>query len=197
MEFHVDNISIFRSYIETRLTNPGDFFQILFMVRTKDGHSKTEVIGFKYLYSVKDLDDNIEYIKNKCAKRNARCYIKVNKRNDEVVSANLLRYIVDKHLKKEYQLLPSSYSHSVAVSPAPGNKLFIVDIDDITQCDTIVKELQRIRDMNRMSPQEGDFITIKTRNGVHLLVPPFHISEFNKTFKDVIVHKDAESLLYY
>ncbi len=194
---HVDNISQFRSYIQTRLTSPGDFFQILFMVRTKDGHQKTEVIGFKYLYSVKDLDDNIEYIKDKCAKRNARCYIKVNKRNDEVVSANLVRYVVDKHLRKEYHLLPSAYSHSVAVSPAPGDRLFIVDIDDVKQYESVVKELQRIRDINKMSPQEGDFITVKTRNGVHLLVPPFHISEFNKKFKDITVHKDAESLLYF
>jgi hypothetical protein len=67
---------------------------------------------------VKDFDDNTEYIKDKCMKRNARCYIKVNKRNNEIVSANLVRYIVD-------------------------------------------------------------------------------VSEFNKTFKDVNVLEDAESLLFY
>lgn len=194
---HVDNIDQFRSYIQSRLTEKGDFFQILFMQRSKDGHEKTEVIGFKYIYSIEDLDKNIDYIKNKCITRNARCYIKVNKRNDEVVSEGMLRYVVDKHLRKEYHLLSSAYSHAVAVSPAKGDRLFVIDIDDINQYDDVVKELQKIRDFKRMSPQEGDFITIKTRNGVHLLVPPFHISEFNKTFKDITVHKDAESLLFY
>lgn len=194
---HVDNIAQFREFIKTRLTEPGDFFQLLFMQRSKDGHEKTEVVGFKYIYKVEDLDDNIEYIKNKCITRNARCYIKVNKRNDEVVSEGMLRYVVDKHLAKQYHLLPSAYSHAVATSPAKGNRLFVVDIDDVSQYDAIVKKLQEIRDLKRTSPQEGDFITVKTRNGVHLLVPPFHISEFNKTFKDVTVHKDAESLLFY
>src|SRR6185436_20243724 len=90
---HVDNIYQFREYIRTRLTEPGDFFQILFMQRSKDGHAKTEVVGFKYLYSVEDLDKNIDYIKQKCIARNARCYIKVNKRNDESVSESMLRYV--------------------------------------------------------------------------------------------------------
>lgn len=194
---YVDNISQFREFIRTRLTQSGDFFQLLFMQRTKDGHPKTQVIGFKYIYTVEDLDNNVEYIKNKCITRNARCYIKVNKRNDEVVSEHLLRYVVEKHISKQYHLLPSAYSHAVSVSPAKGDRLFVVDVDDVSQYDQIVKKLQEIRDAGRMSPQEGDFITIKTRNGLHLLVPPFHISEFNKDFKDVTVHKDAESLLFY
>jgi hypothetical protein len=194
---YVDNINQFREYIRTRLTEPGDFFQILFMQRTKDGHAKTEVIGFKYLYSVDDLDKNIEYIKNKCISRNARCYIKVNKRNDESVSEGMLRYVVDKHLRKEYHLLPSAYSHAVAVSPAKGNRFFVVDIDEPSLYNSVVKKLQEIKESDRMSPYEGEFITVKTRNGVHLLVPPFHISEFNKTFTNITVHKDAESLLFY
>ncbi len=194
---HVDNILQFRSYIRSRLTDTGDFFQILFMIRKKDGHPKTEVIGFKYLYSMKDLDDNIEYIREKCITRNARCYIKVNKRNDEIVSENLVRYIVDKHLKKEYHLLQSAYSHAVGVSPVIKNRLYIVDIDDISQYELVIKELVRIRIMGRMSQQEDDFIAVKTKNGMHLLVPPFDISEFNKTFKDINVLKDGESLVFF
>lgn len=196
-ETHVDNILQFRSYIQSRLTNDGDFFQLLFMTRKKDGHPKTEIIGFKYLYSVKDLDDNTEYIKDKCMKRNARCYIKVNKRNDEIVSANLVIYIVDKHLRKDYQLLPGAYSHAVGVSPVSENKLVVVDIDNVDQYDSVINELNRIKSLKRMSPREECFITVKTKNGIHVLVPPFDISEFNKTFKDINVLKDAESLLFY
>ena len=200
-EEHVDNFELFRKHVSSQLVSPGDFFPLLIMTRKKDSNDSTEIIATKYIYKVEDLDLLTEYIKKTCIENNARCYIKINKRNEVVISENMVRYIVDKHLNKEYKLIPGAYSHIVGVTPAShNNKLYLIDVDDISQHQQILEILDLIKNNKRM--QKGDIITVKTKNGLHLLVPPFDIETFKneycfKFMSDIVVNKDGDSLLFY
>ncbi len=192
---HVDNLDQFRTYIKERLTEPGDFFPVLFMTRAKDGHDKTQLLDFKYIYSLDNFNRQIENIKSTCISKNARCYIKINKRNDEDISRELVRYTLDKHLKKEYHMMSGAYHHIIGVTQTKGPKLYLIDLDDTSLLDQVLAELQKIKEEKHMA--DGEIITVRTRNGLHLLVPSFDTVLFKKTFKDVTVYKDADSLLYF
>lgn len=183
-----------------KFENPYDFYTIEIIKRRKDNLPNEEFVqSSKKLkfYSVESLEQYISTEKEIieiCEANNARAYIRLNRRNKKKIIVQLLKalatYIADENYNYNYKKLYESICGKFHSDKEPT---WIVDVDTkdgdyVTELVNFIKE----------SYNYYYFLeTIETVNGYHFICSPFHNREFRSRFRDIELHKDNPTLLFF
>jgi hypothetical protein len=126
----------------------------------------------------------------------------------------MVRYVVDKHIKQEYDKMLNAYDHIVGITSVKKGKYYMidVDVDDIRINSSFLKEFEKVlmnslyilRIQERMP--EGEIIKVPTKNGFHILTPAFSTDQLQQIIRIELpeyhthvsydIKKDAETVLY-
>lgn len=188
------------------------FFHCQIVRRVKDYKDKGErpkenPISTYIIKSKEHLEKIEEEIKLLCEHRGARAYINVSGKDFSTMQTLMLSRIAeDVHLGIVRN--PTKYVNSTAGILKSRDARWIVDIDDCSQLSSIKKEILKLycirydKDCNSdkdLEEMERLYILaeIPTRNGIHLIVKPFHLQLFKDVFPNVDVHKNSAGTLLY
>ena len=98
----------------------------------------------------------------------------------------------------------SAYASCAGKYQSEKNKTWIVDLDwkDIPQgftkdiyIDSVISSINSITKSYKPDAIQN-IVKIQTMNGMHLIVSPFRLDEFEKHWPGIDVHKDNPSVLY-
>ncbi len=207
----VDNFNVIGTFLaECVLHTDGHFVQILVMQRKKDDgpahrtstHGRNKVLLQRNVYTVQALRDMRADIISMCVSEHARCYIHVNARSDEQVSAQMLKYTVDTHLSKSYGKMEHAYTHVCGMTQVHNNQYYLVDIDfntpDVHDQITVNAVVASIEEFQReRRARTGRVWQIPTPNGWHVLAPSFDVVRFGQHHPTVgNVNKNALTLVF-
>ena len=200
------------SFLESRLNDlkPGEFYPVIVLKRRKDNPEMKKGCKIVYrtnIYTLNDLNETKVKIIENCRLHNARCYVKINKRSDEKVSGELIKYVLDRHLKKEFHFAREAYDHCVGISDASETRYFLIDVDvegeTTTPIEEAVEEIEKCLNGLKILKRMKDFpiCKLRTKNGYHVLAPGFDSKTFGETVKTfpkitMSIRKDADTLLY-
>lgn len=175
------------------------FFHCQIIRRNKDQHGlENKTIKTYFIRSKEHLIKLESEIKTLCELFKARAYINIAPKSFVSLQNLLLLMLAERNfnnnISNPYKLL-----NSAAGTLKPEKARWIVDIDDLSKERIIkekVNELLSVDLNNRLNPNYLHF-DIPTKNGIHVITPPFNTKEFHKVFPTVDVHKNNPTLLYY
>lgn len=186
-------------------SDPDTYYLVEIIKRSKDGEGKraTEIIDTIFLYENKNrLEEKIEKIKILCSTFKAKAYIYLNRRSFEKTAVNTLlqasKYLESKNFRA-FLKLPYKVS---GISPAEKkeNKKWIVDVDDSDETNLNVYSgmVKYCLDEDKKKVVS----VLKTKNGFHIITPPFNLKIFRAVEEDeglskITVYKESPTLLYY
>lgn len=176
------------------------FYHAQIVKRAKDHkpiNVKESEIHTYLIRDQKHLEDVMDEIRMLCELYGARAYINVSPKSFDGLQRDMLMQLA-KNLTENITQDPRKVLNSCAGSLKSKFPKFLIDIDDVSQCDAI-KEWLRTYYKDRFNLDgDGIYATIPTKNGLHFIVEPFNRDLFGKAFPNVDVHKNSMgTLLYY
>jgi hypothetical protein len=193
----IDNLKLIKPLLN--FENEGDFYMLYVLKRKKDqpegqrdNHQSVRTIRSYCIKSVEQLEQRYDEVITLCEVFKARAYIYVQKQNHKDVALSMMVNLASRIQEGNYEqqgLFDSVVGHVRTV-----NKRWIVDID--TKDEETVTRIARLVDNARpIGPKiEG---VIPTKNGYHLITDRFDITEFDKHYSHIDIHKRNPTLLYY
>ena len=201
----VNNFDLFRDKLISQL-NENEFCFIQVLVRRKDGHNESGVSGNNHnrlikFYTIKNINEYdrfIDEIKLLCHVFNARAYIHPTKRNFIEVANELFRIFAKIYTDQNYSNLKRCYSTACGRSFVKKDKKYIIDLDDEYASDDKIKEITEFIN-NKCAPLniKKTLYMVPTVHGIHLICKPFNTATFLNEYKNIDIHKNNPSLLYY
>lgn len=189
------------------------------------GNMHSRSIKDYFIKSIDHLNDVEEDIKTLCNTFNVRAYIRLNKRNYKGIALQMLKHIAEQAASGETYSSPFHMVASAAgTSCAAGkDKTWLIDVDKeyvpyvdeiremILQCEPNPENIEKYR-MNLIDKEmakqwyiNNKFFTVPTKNGLHIICPPFNRQTFLKLWsksdnlKDlpvVDIHPDNPTLIF-
>jgi len=186
---------------------PGTFYFLQILKRRKDnpdlGKDMIHIADY-YIDSLAKYDDLKPMVIRQCEAENARAYFRLNRRDEKRVASEALKLMVEYVLSENYKPAKSVYASCAGKYPSEKNKTWIVDLDwdGIPQgftkeiyIDSVIFSIEAITKSHK--PDAVQNITrIQTMNGMHLIVSPFRLDEFEKHWPKIDVHKDNPTCLF-
>jgi len=178
-----------------------DFYIIEIIKRKKDNSSmlKSEKLLDVYeIGSIEDLEKHKTYIIEKCTEKNARAYIRLNKRSHKKVALEMLRELANRVANDDYNIR-NIYHSTMGKYHSDKNKKWIIDLDgdDVNLKDDVLKTIIKIRFNYHIEIENFYYEEIPTKNGIHLIVYPFDLAKFKKIYPNIDIHKDNPTILYF
>lgn len=200
----VDNFDLIRPMFYFNEVN-NMFFHCQIVQRAKD-HKPNKVkegaIRTYFIRSTEHFDRIKDEIILLCEHYGARAYINVAGKDFEDMQKSMLKHLA-RNVADDVIQNPKKVINSIAGKLKSRSKVWIVDIDDKSLLDSVLKWLDsyfKIPEASTLIDRESIYLkaTIPTVQGVHLIVPPFNLQLFHSTFPDIDVHKNSMgTLLYY
>ena len=206
----VDNFELITETLMAKPVPEGEFYFVQILTRKKDdnegghanGNNRQRLIRYYCVDSKEKLLRLKPEITELCHLNNARAYIHPTRRSYKEIAALGLQLAAEMYVKEDYVGFRSLFSTACGRSFISGDKKFVVDIDseDISVAeiykDNVKAEIFKCRGAGGEN-SEKVVATIPTKHGFHLITHPFDVGQFQKLFKDVDVHKNNPTLLYY
>ena len=169
----------------------------------KDEKVKEGAIKTYFIRNKEQLEELMPEIILLCEHYGARAYINVSPKSFEKLQKSMLLKLASLVCEGNIQN-PRRTLNSAAGLLTLRNPVWIIDIDDISTKDSILKWLDDYFKIDFTLPfyntREEIYLKgiIPTKKGCHLLVRPFNLKEFNNKFPNIDVHKNSMgTLLYY
>jgi hypothetical protein len=205
MKIPIDNFDQIRGMLDFSI--PGTFYFLQILKRRKEnpdlGKDMVHIADY-YIDSLAKYDDLKPMIIRQCDAENARAYFRLNRRDEKRVASEALKLMVEYVVSENYKPARSVYASCAGKYHSEKNKTWIVDLDwkDIPHgftkdiyIDSVIFSIESItKSYKPDAPQ--NIVKIQTMNGMHLIVSPFRLDEFEKHFPGIDVHKDNPSILY-
>ena len=186
---------------------PGTFYFLQILKRRKDnpelGKDMIHIADY-YIDSLAKYDDLKPMVIRQCEAENARAYFRLNRRDEKRVASEALKLMLEYVLSENYKPAKSVYASCAGKYPSEKNKTWIVDLDwdGIPQgftkeiyIDSVIFSIETITKSHK--PDAVQNITrIQTMNGMHLIVSPFRLDEFEKHWPKIDVHRENPTVLY-
>lgn len=181
--------------------NENDFYYLQILQRKKENPqlgSNSRVIKNYYIDSKESLLKRWDEIKDLCQMFNARASIRLNRRNYEKVAYKTMVNIANSMSNKEFSFIKKSYDRAVGNGHAEpkGGTTWILDWDARTIEPDDMRMLGKTIVPNESIHYLKPMTTVHSRNGIHIIVPPFDARDFKVAFPDVEIHKDNPTNLY-
>jgi hypothetical protein len=205
MRMPMNNFDQIRGMLDFSI--PGTFYFLQILKRRKDnpdlGKDMIHIADY-YIDSLVKYDDLKPMVIRQCEAENARAYFRLNRRDEKRVASEALKLMVEYVLSENYKPAKSVYASCAGKYPSEKNKTWIVDLDwdGIPQgftkeiyIDSVIFSIEAITKSHK--PDAVQNITrIQTMNGMHLIVSPFRLDEFEKHWPKIDVHKDNPTCLF-
>lgn len=181
-----------------------DFYHLQIIKRKKENPeigSNSYVVKTYYIQSHQYLEDKMPEIMNLCDFNNARAYINLNVRSFERMAFHAMKKLTDIIMNKDFKSARKVYESVCGEFGTGRYKTWIIDIDfndDIVDENSPkIKDIENfISNLQSQTDHRKIMEKLKTKNGIHLIVSPFNISEFSKKFPDIDIHKNNPTILY-
>jgi hypothetical protein len=188
----VDNFNQINSLLAFNSSKEFYFLQIIKRRKDNPGLSRDQKLIRNYYLYENDLLKLRDSIIESCVSNNARAYIRLNRRNDEIVALHMNKVLADYLYQGEYKACQHLYDTCCGISHSEKHKKWIIDLDD--RIDSQIKWWKE--------KLEDNFIDIlPTLNGYHIITHAFNTKEFKERYYGNAImpdlHKDNPTLLYY
>lgn len=181
------------------------FMHCQIVQRAKDHEEKVKEGAIKtyFIRSREHLERLMPEIILLCEHYGARAYINIAPKDFDKLQKTMLKLLaID--IEQGNVRNPRRCLNSAAGQLKSRNPLWIIDIDDMNDKDKVLEWMDSYFKVDK----ETEFLysrrdvylvaEIPTVQGCHLIVRPFNLLEFSKTFHDIDVHKNSMgTLLYY
>lgn len=185
-----------------KFDNENEFYFLQIIQRKKDNipgqvigsDNSTRLIKAYYIYSVEQLNKYKQEIIELCKLFNARAGISLNRRNNKVISLEMLKLLADNIKNDHFKQLGSLYNTICGQYHQEKDKTWIIDIDH--------KNRREINDILRFIekdclPEGNKFVSlIESKSGFHLITKAFNSQTFNVQYPDIEIHKNNPTNLY-
>lgn len=169
-----------------------DFYYLQILQRKKENPqlgSNSRVIKNYYINSLEYLEEHYSEIKKLCKLFNARAMLRLNKRSKRKVAFKTMQNIANSMANQEYEFVRRSYDRACGNGHNDKNKKWILDIDE--KWDIVILRSFINRLWNNYEPIGNKvYITLPTKNGIHIITKPFNLQKFKQDYPDIDVHKD-------
>lgn len=196
----VDNLHLLLPFIKPE--SDDDFYYLQILQRKKENPQlgrNSRVIKNYYIKSQEELIKKYDEIKDLCRLFNARASLRLNKRSFEKVAFKSLENIAHNMSQRDFINISHGYDRACGLghNESKGNSKWILDIDDISETDEIVKDMIAMIDNSLPHKEETKILVIvPSKTGLHLITSPFDSREFDKIFPGIDKHKDNPSNLF-
>ena len=192
----VNNLHIIKSMLNFSVKDDFYFGQIF--KRRKDNIEMDRdqiIIDSFYIDSLEDYDKKLPYVINLCNMENARAYLRINKRNYNVLAKHMLKKVVDIVFTENCKALRNCFNSVAGEFHSDPDKKWIIAIDN--DKNIVFKDLSDfLIELQIDAKKEPMIIQIPTKNGSHIITRPFNLHQFKTRFSNIDVHKDNCTLLY-
>ena len=202
----IDNFELLMSHMD--FVDPNDRYIVHIMRRPKDCKALAKTLGASeaqrlirtyYVDNIEYLHRKIPAIKELCNSCNARAYLIVQPKDNFECLLNLGRKILDTIQLKNYSVKPEHLlRQAYCENHHSRKKLWILDLDKdqmierkiynnfggkILCCKewTLESVMEMVKRLVEETGHRGDDVyTVPTKNGWHIVTPPFNISKANE-----------------
>jgi len=149
--------------------------------------------------SVEEFIDKEPLIKKRCDEKGCRAYLRVNRRSRKKTALEMLRELSCRTANDDYNIRNIYHSVLGKYMSKHETKKWIIDLDgdDVNRMDEMVAFILELYKKANKVEYTRRIYNVPTINGIHLIVHPFNLAEFNKKFKNIDIHKDNPTLLYF
>ena len=189
-----NNLDFALKHLNEHLTQPGDFFPLVILKRKKENPDMdrgVQVIKHINVYHAEQLEISFPTLQLVCEQERARLYMRCNKRSDPEISTAMVRYVVDKHLNREFSTMGNAYTHVVGITPAKGPKQCMIDVDQGDSLEDAIKALR----LASHGKQVVEFQQVPSVSGVHVITPAFDVKLFAEHCK-CMTSNDGDFIVY-
>lgn len=198
----IDNFNLIKNHLT--FNNKDEFYFLQIIQRKKDGNKELHVSsGYRliksyYIYSLDELNNIENRIKDLCENNNARAYINLNVKNAKECALECIKKYTDLILNDNSFQGNNIWDSICGKTMARGyRKLWLVDIDNPDDTELIIKLIESCRHCDNFT-----IYKIPTVHGIHLICNAFDTGEFyellNKNDLDTVdIHQNNPTLLYY
>ena len=184
----IDNFEIIKNFLkEHSVMEKNDFYFLQVIRRKKDNPEMTQHefnIDNFYLNSLEDFDKRKDRIIELCEIHNARCLIRLGKRNYEKLAAKTIGIIAKAQEDKQFHLVTSAFATACGKFSSEKKKLWMVDVDDMTRLDEVKSYLETITKVHAVIP---------SKNGCHIIITGFNPKLWIYDKKDKIIELKDEA----
>lgn len=194
----IDNFKLISNILNRKQIVDDNFFFLQILKRKKDNPTlDVHVINVEnfYIKNAEHLLEKEPYIKSVCDFHNARAYIRLNVRSKKKTALKTLSMIAQSIESENYDI-KNAFSSACGVSHSDENKTWVIDIDYATIPDTLYNITTYIYELLKETKRTDMIITVPTKNGIHLITPPFNKQKFFDKYKNIDIHGDNPTLLY-
>lgn len=184
----IDNFDLIKGFIKGHTTfEKNDFFFLQVIRRKKDNPEMVkheQNIDNFYLYSFADFDKYKDRIIETCELNNARCLIRLGKRNMEQLAAKTILLIAEAQFDRQYHKVASAFTSACGQFSADKKKLWMADVDDMSIFEEVKSHLESITKIHLIVP---------SKTGCHIIISGFKpdLWKYNEKDKRVELKKEA------
>lgn len=196
----VDNFDLINDFI--KFDSPNEFYFIQIIRRAKDAPyigSNNQFVKSYNVYSHAELSDKKIRIIDLCNRLDARAYIHLAARNDEVIALMMMEELAKLMRERQYPNTRNLWTTMCGrYLPPKGKKLWVLDIDNPQVLANARDRIHLISMLDSFHPinTPKEKIWIPTKNGLHLITIPFDLAAFSKEFPGIDVHKNNPTVLF-
>lgn len=180
-----------------------DFYFLQIFQRRKDNPELKEpmrVIGDYYIYSIEQFEKLEKHIIEMCTAKNARAYIRLNRRDAKKIGLQMLKRISEMLIQENYRSIKNAYPSVVGEFHSDKDKSWLIDIDykDFEGQENLLEQIHAdIEQLQKETKREPRMDKIPTKNGYHLITRPFNVHLFRKKWPQIVdIHKDNPTILF-
>ena len=195
----VDNFELICEIIRKRNLTEDEFFFLQVIKRKKDnpdvGMSHEIVIHNWFIKDADYLMEKKDAIIKMCEDNNARAYFRLNKRSYKKVALQTLALIAQNIASGNYNIKNCYESCAGQHHAETDEKTWVLDFDYGES--EITDEMWRVlHDLVVETKRAPICHTLPTKNGYHVICPPFNIKKFQDKFGNISYHRDNPTILY-
>ncbi len=199
----IDNFDLIETLL--KFENEDEFYFLQVIQRKKDfevgqkrlgRNNNNRLIKAYYIYSVEQLESYKTEIVKLCELFNARAGINLNRRNQKDVAIKCLEILAIALRKNDEFKGVSKIYNSACGKENSTDKLWIIDIDDKYEFDSLGYEM--VNYLNTELKPEGEKIIAKipSKSGYHLITKRFDRQSFSKIYPHLEIHTNNPTNLY-
>lgn len=198
----IDNFTLISAIISTKQLSTGDFFFLEIISRKKDNPDQKSHARVIKDYYIKDANHLLELrseIIALCNVFNARAYFRLNKRNKKTVALKTLALLAENISTEQYDVR-NCYNSCCGTYHSDLEKTWVIDFDFDKNDEEALLDMQAksifIVELIGKTLREPIVYFIPTKNGMHLICPPFNVAEYKEKYSELSYHKDNPTILY-
>jgi hypothetical protein len=194
----VNNTNILRNLMSF---GEDDFYMIQIIKRRKDNPEMKKgelLIKNFYVPSFEVFDELIPRILRTCEFENGRAYMRPHKRNYKKLGMIVLRHVANLISNNHNWLIQTAFDSMAGKHHSDPIKKWIIDVDrkdfdDDFPYEHVFLEVEKL--VNSSGRDHKKIVKLPTKNGYHLITPPFNIEQFKNIYPFITVYKDGSTLL--